>query len=313
MSVEKDKRIGRFFGWVFLSIAVFLSRIIPYKLVCFFGVLFGRLASIFAIKHIKIGREALNIAFPQKSQKEKNQILRRSFEHLGIVGWETLSFVFKKHLLDNLVEVRGLDNLKQALAKNKGVIGVSAHFGNFPLIPLKLNRLGFEINVMARPMRHRQSGDIIHNLRETTGVKTIFSYPRNSAVFNSLKALKRKEILIMHMDQNFGTGGVWVKFFNKLAATPIGPIVFAMRTQAAVVPMFVIRENGRNVVYIEKEYILIEKEDKDEAVLDNVIGITNIIEGWVRKYPDQWGWIHRRWKSRPTEKIMSQRFKVQKD
>jgi KDO2-lipid IV(A) lauroyltransferase len=114
------------------------------------------------------------------------------------------------------------------------------------------------------------------------------------------------------MDQNFGTGGVWVKFFGRLAATPVGPITLALRTKATVVPAYIYRDGqGRHCIELLPQEELILSSDKDESVLLNVIKFTRIIESWITVFPSQWGWIHRRWKSRPSEKIKNLKFKVE--
>lgn len=313
MNKEEKKFFRRKAGYFFLRLTVLISRVLPLRLASCLGKLMGWLAFWFSKKHRKIALESLRIAFPALPDKKIKNIAVRSFEFFSASSWELFSFIQEPRLIDEKVAVEGLDNLKLALSKGKGVVAVTAHMGNFPLMSMKLRKMGFTVNIMARPLRHEESGALVHNLRQGTGVKTIFSYPRKTAVFNSLKALKNNEILILQMDQNFGTGGVWVKFFGRLAATPVGPIVFALRSKAALLPMFIVQENGRHRLCIEKEYRLKIKEDRDETVLVNAIGITSIIEKWVRDYPWQWGWIHRRWKSQPSEKVSLEKFKVQKD
>ena len=128
-------------------------------------------------------------------------------------------------------------------------------------------------------------------MRTKAGVKTIFSYPRKASVFGTLKVLQNNEVVVMQMDQNFGTGGVWVNFFGKLAATPVGPIVLGSRAQAAIVPMFIVRQKpGKHILFIEKQVAIKQREDKDEAVLVNAMQYTRIIEDWIRRYPHLWGW-----------------------
>ena len=176
----------------------------------------------------------------------------------------------------------------------------------------KLVQEGYKIHVVARPLRDRKTDDYIHGLREKTNIKTIFSYPRKECISRVIRVLRNKEIVMIHMDQNFGTGGVWVRFFNKLAATPVGPIVFALRTNAPVVPMNIIRRSrGKHSIEIFPEVELDRKKNRDETILVNAAKFTKLIESWVKEYPSHWEWIHRRWKSRPSEKIRKAKFKIQ--
>lgn len=116
----------------------------------------------------------------------------------------------------------------------------------------------------------------------------------------------------MQMDQNFGTGGVWVKFFGQLAATPVGPIVLALRTQSAVVPAYIYRQAvGKHCIKIFSEQELDITKEKDENVLLNAIKLTRIIEAWIKEHDFQWSWIHRRWKPRPSKEVEKLKFKIE--
>jgi KDO2-lipid IV(A) lauroyltransferase len=228
--------------------------------------------------------------------------------------WSFESVYFLQHP-DEIarITIEGKEYLDAALCRNKGVLILTAHLGNFPLLLLKLVKEGYTVNVMARPMRDEKTGDYIQSLRDRAGIKTILSFPRQECVKNTIKALRDNEIVVMLMDQNFGTGGVWVKFFGELAATPIGPIVFALRTQAAVVPAYISSQKpGQHCLKIFPAENLILKEDNNETILLNAIKFTRIIEGWIRDVPSQWSWIHRRWKSRPNDAMMNAKFRVEK-
>ena len=109
------------------------------------------------------------------------------------------------------------------------------------------------------------------------------------------------------MDQNFGTGGVWVKFFGKLAATPVGPIILALRTNATIVPGYIFKETKRkHCIRFFSPQELIRTEEKEETVLLNTIQFTRMTEEWIRCVPQQWGWVHRRWKHQPRIRTMAQ-------
>jgi len=245
------------------------------------------------------------------SLKEKKKIVRFYFSFMAQSTFELLFFVKNSHHLEN-IQIEGKENLEKALEKKKGVLLLTAHLGNFPLMLLKLAKEGYPINIVARPMRDKDTDDYVNSLRTKVGVKTILSYPRKVCVSGILNALRNNEIVVIQVDQNFGTGGVWVKFFGKLAATAVGPITLALRTKAAVVPVYMVREGrGKHQLKIFPEEELIAKEDKDQAILLNVIKITRIIENWVRKFPSQWAWVHRRWKSRPSDQIKASRFKIE--
>ena len=182
------------------------------------------------------------------------------------------------------------------------------------MVTLKLAQMGYKINIMMRPFRDEKLGEYVHHLRTRMGVRTIWSMPRRASVHETIRRLRDNEIVFILMDQNFGSSGVWVKFFGKLAATPIGPLIFAQRTRAAIVPMYIRRQAlGASRIMIFPARELIRRDDPDEAVLLDAIDITAMIEGWIRLLPEQWGWIHRRWKSKPPPQAMRSKYKIQKD
>ena len=137
--------------------------------------------------------------------------------------------------------------------------------------------------------------------RTKSGLKTIYTLPREQCVTSSIKVLRSNEILFIPLDQNFGNGsGVFVDFFGQKAATATGPIIFAKRTEAPILPMFIIRQrDDRHKIIIEPPLELEERENEEEMILINTTQITNLIERYIRQYPHEWGWMHRRWKSRP--------------
>jgi KDO2-lipid IV(A) lauroyltransferase len=277
----------------------------------FMGKVMGSIAYRVVIRHRRIALEGLSIAFPKKSLKERKKIARDFFIFMAQGSFELLHFLKNPHKLQD-VRIDGRENLNQALEKKRGVIILTAHLGNFPLMSLKLAKEGYPVYFVTRPMRDQKTSDYIHKLRTDAGVKTIFSYPRRECVSEIIRVLASNGIIVMQMDQNFGSGGVRVKFFNKLAATPVGPIVLALRTKALIVPAYIYREGkGRHRINIFPQKELLITDDKDETILLNVIEFTRIIEDWIERVGFQWGWIHRRWKSRPSEKVKGLRFKVE--
>jgi len=311
MRDKLGKIIKRKAAWLALKGCVSLSKTLPLSWNYAIANTLGNLAYLMIKRHRKIALNSLSIAFPKMSLKEKKKIARFCFAFMAQSTFELLSFVKNPSHLKN-IRLEGRENLEKALERKKGVLLLTAHLGNFPLMLFKLAKEGYPINIVARPMRDKNTDSYVNNLRTDVGVKTIFSYPRKACVSSILKALRSNEIVMIQMDQNFGTGGVWVKFFDKLAATAVGPVTLALRTKAAVVPVYMVREGrGRHQLNIFPAEELIIKKDKDEAILLNVIKFTRIIENWIRRFPFQWAWVHRRWKSRPSEQIKASKFKIE--
>ena len=310
---KKTKRqIGRRLGIIFLKLCSSVSGIVPLRWNYCFGWLVGKLFYRFVTRYRNSSLESLAIAFPDKSPKERKAIAKESIILMMKSALEVISCVRNPKIFAN-VRFEGTEYLEQALKLNKGVIGVTAHFSNFALMTLKFAHAGYPTAAMVRPMRDPETGDFLNDLRTYFGVKSIQSRPRKAVIVNTIEALRNNNLVLIQMDQNFSNeGGVWVEFFGELAATPTGPIAFALKTGAAVLPIHIVREGlGKHCIRIEPPVVLDKTDDKDETVFLNTIKVTKIIERWVRENPEQWAWIHRRWKSRPPEEVKNKKYKLQ--
>jgi KDO2-lipid IV(A) lauroyltransferase len=170
----------------------------------------------------------------------------------------------------------------------------------------KLSMDGYKVSSILRVMRDPWVHNYFEKKRETLGIGSVYTQPRKQCVEKSLEVLRKNEILFIQIDQNFGTGGVFVDFFGKKAATAKGPIVFALRTKAPIVPMLIYREkDNTQKLVIEPEVDILQGKDFEETICLTAQKLTSIIELYVRRYPSDWGWIHRRWKARPKEERVS--------
>ncbi len=257
----------------------------------------------FTIRQRRIAEESLAIAFGgEKSPQERQGIIRDCFDNLGKGMIELIYFMAHSELIKDQVAIEGKEHLDAALKKGHGVIAVSAHFGNFPLMLLRFVQEGYRTSAIIRPTRDQDVEKYFLQMRTKSGLKTIYSQPRKPCVDTSLKVLRNNELLFIPLDQNFGSGaGVFVDFFGQKAATATGPVVFALRTQSPLLPMFMTRQpDDSHKIIIEPPLTLEIKPDDKETILVNTAKITQVIERYVRQYPAQWGWMHRRWKSKPT-------------
>jgi len=295
------KSLSRFAAWLGLNLCSLIIKVIPDGCLYAFARNIASLAFIFAVKQKRIALESLGIAFGrEKSQAEIEGIAKDCFIYMAKSAVELMYLMDKPLVLKERVEITGRENLDKALAPGRGAILISAHFGNFPLLLGRLAQDGYQVGGIMRPMRDARVEKIFLEKRKKFGVKTIYSQPRNECVNNTISALRNNELVFIPIDQNFGTGGVFVNFFGMKAATATGPVVLAQRTKAALVPCFIIRQPGdKHKVVFEPALELREGKDLQDTILVNIQAITNIIESYIRKYPAEWGWIHRRWKSKP--------------
>jgi len=295
------KNLGRFAARLGLNICSLIVKIIPTGYLYVFARNIAGLAYIFAVKQRKIALDSLSIAFgKEKSRQEIKSIAKDCFVYMAKSAVELMSFFDQPLVLKHRVEICGRQNLDKVLAAGRGAILVSAHFGNFPLLLARLAQEGYKAGGIMRPMRDAKVEEIFVKKREKFGVRTIYSQPRNECVNNTIAALRNNELVFIPLDQNFGTGGVFVNFFGEKAATATGPVVLAQRTNAALIPCFILRQpDDRHKIVFEAELELIAGKDPQDTVLVNIQRLTEIIESYIRKYPAEWGWIHRRWKSKP--------------
>jgi len=293
--------ISRFLAWLGFNICSLIIKVMPAAWIYGFAKNISSLGYLLAVRQRKIALESLRIAFGQeKSEAEIQRIARDCFILIAKSGVELIFLMDRPELLKQRVDIVGKEYLDIGLSKGKGVILVSAHFGNFPLLMARLSLAGYKVGGIMRYMRDRRVEKIFLAKRQRLGIKTIYSQPRNVCVETTIRSLRNNEIVFIPLDQNFGTGGVYVNFFGKKAATATGPVILAQRTQAAVIPCFIIRQkDDTHKIILEQTLDLKTGQDQKETVAANIQKLTDIIESYIRRYPAEWGWIHKRWKSRP--------------
>lgn len=295
------KGIGGFFGWTGLILCSLIIKVTPGPWIYAFARNIAFLGYFFVRKKRKIALESLSIAFGQeKTQDQIAGIAKDCFACMAKAGVELIYLTDRPRLLERRIQIIGKENLDAVLAKGKGVILISAHFGNFPIMLARLGQEGYKVSTIMRQMRDSRIEKLFTAKRARFNIKMIYSQPRQVCIEATIRALRNNELVFILLDQNFGTGGVFVDFFGKKAATAVGPLILARRTKAAIIPCFIVRQkDDTHKIIIEPSFNLEEKSNYQDSLILNIQGLTNIIESYIRRYPEQWGWIHRRWKSRP--------------
>jgi len=208
----------------------------------------------------------------------------------GILDTAHVTHWSKEKILATIT-LKGEDNLKQALAKSKGVLALSAHLGNFTLIGGRLAAAGYPFSVVVKHPRDERFARLIDGYRTQLGIETISAKPRREAVRGILKALRNNRIVLVIADE-FKSGGVMVDFMGQPSPAPRGPASLALRTGAATLPMFAIREqDGSLVLSIGAEIEPLRHDDLDKSVLATTAVFTKELERAIRSYPDQWNWL----------------------
>jgi Kdo2-lipid IVA lauroyltransferase/acyltransferase len=242
----------------------------------------------------------LSRAFPEKSADEIIATAKGVYRTLGIVAADFFDIPsLTKDNISDLVDVQGLEHLEKALEKNRGVLMFGAHFGNWELGAAAMPIISKPLDVVIyRPLDNSILDNLVLWVRSSTGNTPI---RKDHAMRQMLRSLKRNEILGILIDQNMAwQEGVFVDFFGRPACTTNGLAHLALRTEAPVIPASVLRlESGKYRLFFKEEMAVIRTGNDDADILINTQNFTRVIEDTVREYPDQWLWIHQRWKTKP--------------
>jgi Kdo2-lipid IVA lauroyltransferase/acyltransferase len=225
-------------------------------------------------------------------------LARRSFEHLGITAVECCRLFFgPAERLLRRVRGRGTEHLGEALAQGRGIFFLTGHFGNWELLAATHGLAGFGLSVVVRPLDNPYLDALIARARERSGLRAI---SKRDAVQGVRAALARGECIGILLDQDAGRAGVFVPFLGHAASTSRALAVLALKTRAPVVPVFIHRlPDGDHELVLDPEIPLVITGDLDHDIVVNTARFTAAIERHVRAHPEQWFWVHRRWKSRP--------------
>ncbi len=286
----------KFFAWIF--------QYVPFGFVSAIGEVIVRIAFRMTVRHRRTAKNSLTIAFgKERDEKEIKAIIDQCFENVGYGLIEMSYYMSHPQKSRQFVSIEGQEKLDAALSTGRGVIAVTAHYGNFPLMMLRLaQEKKYKINSVLRRPRDKKIGEFLYRKKKAAGVNPIYAMPKKECVSSSLNALRANHILFLPIDQNFGSeGGVYIDFFGKQAATSPSPAIFAQRTGAVILPMFICHESKyTHRIIVEDPIDLVTGVNDEETVFLTMSKITALIEQYVRRFPHEWAWMHRRWKTQPS-------------
>ncbi|HEY1373725.1 MAG TPA: lysophospholipid acyltransferase family protein [Candidatus Binatia bacterium] len=194
------------------------------------------------------------------------------------------------------IPARGLEHLEAALAKNKGVIVLSAHLGNFLLLGSRLTAAGYPVYTLINQRRGGKLSELRKRYRVGIGQRTIHAYPRDEAFREVVHVLRENESVVVIADEFRSRSGIEVPFFGRPVVARRGPATLALRTGAAVVPASLVRRvDGGLELAVEPEIDFARTGKIKSDVVDATLKITQWLEKTVRAHPDQWNWMPLRW------------------
>ena len=247
----------------------------------------------------------LEQAFPEKSVAEIKKIARGTYQNLGMNVLEHLRIpTLSDEEIRGVVDLADEEILVQALNRKRGVIIVGGHFGNWEYSSSALSANGYRFGVVVAKVSNKYIDNRINEHREKTGGVMI---PKRSSTKAVIKMLRENGTVGMLIDQNQKRGGVFVDFFGRPCSTAKGPALLALKTGAAIIFFAAIRQPDTTIkVAFEPIDIDYQAGATEENIHDIIQRCTSRLEHYSRLYPDQWFWMHRRWKTRPIDELTAE-------
>jgi Kdo2-lipid IVA lauroyltransferase/acyltransferase len=270
-------------------------RILPMRLVLGAGTLLGQAFYIFDGPHRRLALSNLAASFPVRSSAECRAIARGMFSHFGRLLMVLLKFsTMRPQRMLSRVEFDGEDRVLAAHSQGRGVLLFTGHFGFWEINALVHALVLHPMAVLARPLDNPLLHALLESVRCSTGNVVIY---RRGAIRRVLRALSDNQAVAILIDQHIQTSdAVYVDFFNRPAATTSALAALALRTGAPVVPVFALPLPGGRFRMVYEHPVDPPGADHPDAIREFTQRCTDVLEMYVRRYPDLWLWMHRRWR-----------------
>lgn len=294
---HRSRRVLLYF---LLRAVIFLIQRLPRRVALGLARGVGRVAYYLVARHRK--RVLAHLKFAWKGEKSETQIralAKRVFENLAMTTVDVILFprLTRDTLRDWVIYDDEFARMNRILDEGQGVLVVTAHLGNWELLAATFGVMGYDGAVVGRRIYYEPYNRILIKLREAVRVRTIY---RDSPPKEILQVLKNNQILGMLSDQDVDSvEGIYVDFFGHPAYTPTAPVRVAMAARTVILPAFVIREGERYRLVMEEPIAPVPvRGSKEETVREFTERWCAVVERYIRQYPDQWVWMHDRWKTR---------------
>jgi KDO2-lipid IV(A) lauroyltransferase len=276
-----------FLGVCPLSFLPSLSRVLGR-----IGYYLGRSRRIIALSNMEraLGSETTEV--------KRKSLVKKVFTNITLDLIEVLRCYYHPAQIEKMnITVHGREHLDAALSKGHGVVAVTAHLGNFPMIAAYLANQGYPLWLIFKPPNSPGAANVFSNWMKRVGIRVVTYKPRRVCAVESLRVLKNNGIVTILVDQNASRRlSTYVEFFGQWVPMFSGPVVMARRSGAAVIPMYMHRQDdGHLVLTILPELTLSSDKGKD-GIAEDLRSINRLYEQWIRAYPSQWWWVHRRFR-----------------
>lgn len=302
---DREPGPNAFAGFFDRTAAAFLNRLTraaarwPLSRVLALGRGLGWLYGSLIRYHRRDAREALAFSLPEIGPARRRTILNEMYAQLGMNLVEVLRLAGGQTAdLDERVTIEGEETIREALKRGRGVLVLTAHLGNWDLLAMYAGRRGYPLTVISKTVRPAAVNEMWMRMRRESGVSIV---PAHHSYRECLRVLKRNELVGFILDQNRPIEqGIFVDFFGRPACTSPGLAFLAAQSQAPVVPAFIHRESRKRHVLRILPLIEPPPDRSPENIRQATREYTTIIEQEIRRYPEQWIWLHRRWRTQPS-------------
>ncbi len=282
-------------GLLFKGLAWLLQRL-PETVANAMAVLLGNLWYFVIPVRRQVMMMNLRIAFPDRDYRTLQRICRRTLISFmrNLVEFTRITKI-DQAFVDNRVTTDGMEILEQAYARGRGIVVASGHLGNWEVMGAAAARLGYPITYIVKRVKDQRLDDLINGWRREVGLDIIYAREAGKEIVPHLQSGR---ILAFMIDQDAGKRGVWTDFFDQPASTPRGAAAYALRTGAPLLFMYDVRHpDGNHHVRMREVEIDREGEIDSERITQVMQTLTTCLEEAVRRYPEQYMWMHHRWRS----------------
>jgi len=281
--------------YAFVLATMGLARILPWRAVRGLGSALGGAFYALDGRHRRVAMTNVAAAFPRKSARERRTLVRRTFGHFGRLLFELLKFsgLSREQMLERIA-FEGVETIRAAHAKGRGVLVFTGHFGYWEINAIAHAAAFGPVGVLARPLDNARLHGLLEGMRGCTGNYVIY---RRGALRRVLKALAAGDAVAILIDQHIqAPHAVMVNFFDRPAATTLALGLLALRTGAPVVPVFSFPLGPGRYRLVYEHAVSPPADDSPDAIRDFTQRCTDVLEMQVRRYPELWLWMHRRWR-----------------
>ena len=258
------------------------------------GARLGRLVYLLDRRHRRIALRNLAAAFPARTEAERVAIARRVFAHFGSVLLELLKIrAMPPSALSDLVDTEGEERVWGAYEQRRGVLCFTGHFGYWEIHAIAHAARVRPMAVLARPLDNPLLNAMLEDIRQRTGNTVIY---RQGAVRRMLRELAANRGVALLIDQHLHSDAVHVDFFQRPAATTSALAALALRTGAPVIPVFALPLPGGRYRLVYEHPVNPPRVDSPDAIREFTQRCTDVLEMYVRRHPEMWLWMHRRWR-----------------